>query len=160
MSEFERDSALAERVTAITIRLRSAPSTMDSILELQRQTHEEVERFERALYTLLSRPNSTHEKNLQNEHKASQILDRISARVTTLNNLYQDEEARKAELDALSLPSQQNDLSEFYSRLGRIQEHYNKYPDAVSVGFDLEIAAFLDEPGQDGDEEYEEEDRE
>ncbi|KAF8204787.1 RNA splicing factor PRP9 [Pholiota molesta] len=131
---------------------------MDSILELQRQTHEEVERFERALYTLLSRPNSTHEKNLQNEHKASQILDRISARVTTLNNLYQDEEARKAELDALSLPSQQNDLSEFYSRLGKIQEHYNKYPDAVSVGFDLEIAAFLDEPGQDGDEEYEEED--
>lgn len=131
---------------------------MDSILEIQRQTHEEVERFERALYTLLSRPNSTHDKNLQNEHKASQILDRISARITTLNNLYEDEDARKAELDALSAPSQQNDLSEFYSRLGKIQEHYNKYPDAVSGGFDLEIAAFLDEPGQDGEDEFEEED--
>lgn len=133
---------------------------MDSILEIQRQTHEEVERFERALYTLLSRPNSTHDKNLQNEHKASQILDRISARITTLNNLYQDKDARKAELDTLSAPSQQNDLSEFYSRLGKIQEHYNKYPDAVSGGFDLEIAAFLDEPGQDGEDEFEEEDGE
>ncbi|KAF9478160.1 hypothetical protein BDN70DRAFT_880316 [Pholiota conissans] len=131
---------------------------MDSTLEIQRQTHEEIERLERALYTLLSRPNSTHDKNLQNEHKASQMLDRISARVTTLNNLYQDDDVRKAEVNALSAPSQPNDLSEFYSRLGKIQVHYNKYPDAVSVGFDLEIAAFLDEPGQDGDEEYEEED--
>lgn len=132
---------------------------MDSIIEIQRQTHEEIERFERALYTLLSRPNSTHERNLQNEHKASQILDRISSRVTDLNGLYQDEDARKAELDVLSAPTQQNDLSEFYSRLVKIQEHYNKYPDALPVGFDLEIAAFLDEPGQDGEEEFEEEDR-
>ncbi|KAF8969490.1 hypothetical protein BDZ97DRAFT_1795888 [Flammula alnicola] len=131
---------------------------MDSVIEIQRQTHEEAERLERALYTLLSRPNSTHDRNLQNEHKASQMLDRISARVTTLNSLYQDEDARKAELDALSAPSQQNDLSEFYSRLAKIQEHHNKYPDAVPMGFDLEIAAFLDEPGQDGDEEFEEED--
>ncbi|KIM46342.1 hypothetical protein M413DRAFT_64383 [Hebeloma cylindrosporum] len=131
---------------------------MDSVIEIQRQTHEEIERFERALYTLLSRPNSTHDRNLQNEHKASQMLDRINSRVATLNGLYLDEDARKVELDALSAPSQQNDLSEFYSRLVKIQEHHNKYPDALSVGFDLEIAAFLDEPGQDGDEEFEEED--
>ncbi|PPQ77424.1 hypothetical protein CVT25_011006 [Psilocybe cyanescens] len=131
---------------------------MDSIIEIQRQTHEEIERFERTLYTLLSRSSSTHERNLQNEHKASQILDRISSRVTDLNNLYQDEDARKVELDVLSAPPQHNDLSEFYSRLVKIQEHYSKYPDALPVGFDLEIAAFLDEPGQDGEDEYEEED--
>jgi len=131
---------------------------MDSVIEIQRQTHEEIERFERALYTLLSRPNSTHDRNLQNEHKASHMLDRITSRFTALNDLYLDEDARKLELDALSAPSQQNDLSEFYSRLVKIQEHHNKYPDALPVGFDLEIAAFLDEPGQDGDEEFEEED--
>uniref|UniRef100_A0A8H7Y0P1 U1-type domain-containing protein n=1 Tax=Psilocybe cubensis TaxID=181762 RepID=A0A8H7Y0P1_PSICU len=131
---------------------------MDSIIENQRQTHEEVERLETALYTLLSRPSPTHERTLQKEHKASQMLDRIAAKFTDLNNSYQDDDARKAELNALSAPSQQNDLSEFYSRLVKIQEHYNKYPDAMPVGFDLEIAAFLDEPGQEGEEDYEEED--
>lgn len=131
---------------------------MDSIIELQRQSHEEIERFEVALYTLLSRPQLTHEKTLQNEHKASQILDRITSRVDALNNLYQDEDARKAELDLLSAPSQQNDLSQFYARLVRIQEHHSKYPDAIPDGFDLEIASFLDDPNQDGDDDYEQED--
>lgn len=132
---------------------------MDSIIEIQRQTHEEVERFERALYTLLSRTQPTHERNLQNEHKASQMLDRITSRASVLNSLYQDEDARKLEFDSLSAPTQQNDLSEFYSRLVKIQEHHSKYPDSVPGGFDLELAALLEEPDQDGDEDYEEEDR-
>ncbi|RDB20114.1 Pre-mRNA-splicing factor sap61 [Hypsizygus marmoreus] len=129
---------------------------MDSIIEIQRQTHEEQERFERGLYTLLSRNQPTHEARLQTEHKAAQMLDRIASRALTLNSLYQDEDARKQEIDLLSAPAQQTDLSEFYSRLVKIQEHHSKYPDSVPGGFDLEIAAFLDEPEQDGgDEEYE-----
>jgi hypothetical protein len=132
---------------------------MDSIIELQRQNHEEIERFERALYTLLSRNQPTHESKLLNEHKASQVLDRISSRGTALNNLYSDQVGRKAEIDMLSAPQQQNDLSEFYSRLVKIQEHHSKYPDATPGGFDLELAALLEEGNQDGiDEEYEEED--
>ena len=133
---------------------------MDSVIELQRQTHEEVERFERALFTLLSRHQPTHEANIQTEHKASQILDRISSRTSVLNTLYQDEDARKLELDALSAPAQANDLSEFYSRLVKIQEHHSKYPDSVPGGFDLELAALLEEPDpENGDEDYEAEDR-
>lgn len=133
---------------------------MDSIIEVQRQSHEEIERFERALYTLLSRPQSTHESNLRNEHKASEMLDRISSRVSALHNFYQDEDARKAEMNLLSAPSQQNDLSEFYSRLSKIQEHYSKYPDSVPKGFELELASLLEDPNQDGgDDEYAEEDR-
>ncbi|TFY67881.1 hypothetical protein EVG20_g3784 [Dentipellis fragilis] len=118
---------------------------MDSVLEEQRQTHAEIERLDRALYTILSRPQNTHQSRLQNEHKAAQLLDRVSARVSSLNALYQDEERRKAEMEAISAASQPNDLTEFYSRLGRIQEHYNKYPDAGADGFELELAAFLDE---------------
>lgn len=132
---------------------------MDSPIEVARQTHEELERLEKGLYTLLSRPTPSHEVKLQNEHKSSQMLDRISARVVALNSLYEDEDTRKAELELLSAPAQQSDLSEFYTRLGKIQEHYAKYPDAGTSSFDLEIAAFLDEPGQDGDDDYEEEDR-
>ncbi|KAG6878602.1 hypothetical protein C0993_003057 [Termitomyces sp. T159_Od127] len=130
---------------------------MDSIIELQRQNHEELERFERGLSSLLSRNQPTHEARLQIEHKASQILDRIQSRILTLNSLYQDEDARKAEVNSLSAPAQANDLSEFYSRLVKIQEHHTKYPDSVPGGFDLEIAALLDEPNQE-EEDYEEED--
>jgi len=128
-------------------------------MEVQRQTHEEIERFERALYTLLSRHPTAHEAKLRNEHKAAQMLDRISSRTVALNNFYQDEDARRAELELLSAPSQQNDLSEFYSRLVKIQEHHSKYPDSVLGGFDLELAALLEDSQQEGgDGDYEEED--
>lgn len=132
---------------------------MDSVIEVQRQTHEEIERFERALYTLLSRNASTHESKLQGEHRAAGVLDRISSRVTTLNNLYEDTDARNPEINALSAPpNNQNDLDEFYSRLSKIREHHNKYPDSVAGGFELELASLLEEPNQDGDE-FEDEDR-
>jgi splicing factor 3A subunit 3 len=133
---------------------------MDSVFEVQRQTHEEIEHFERALYAILSKPQPTHESRLQTEHKASQLLDRISSRVATLSNAYEDQELRKGELDRLSAPVNPNDLSEFYARLGKIQDHYVKYPDTIANGFELELAAFLDEDQEaTGDEEYEVDDR-
>ncbi|KAF7355510.1 RNA splicing factor PRP9 [Mycena sanguinolenta] len=132
---------------------------MDSVIELQRQTHEEIERFERALYTLLSRNTPTHEQRLQTEHRAAQVLDRISSRVISLNSIYEDEERRRAEIDLLSTPANQNDLSEFYARLVKVQEHHAKYPDSVPGGFDLELAVLLEDYNQDGaDDDYEEED--
>ncbi|PSS35421.1 hypothetical protein PHLCEN_2v1576 [Hermanssonia centrifuga] len=132
---------------------------MDSIIELQRQTHEEIEHYERALYTILSKSQTTHETRLQTEHKASQILDRISSRVVTLNNFYQDQESRKAEMDLLSSATNPNDLSEFYTRFGKIQEHHAKYPESAANGFELELAVFLDDAEEEaGDEEYEEDD--
>ncbi|EPQ59097.1 hypothetical protein GLOTRDRAFT_90798 [Gloeophyllum trabeum ATCC 11539] len=132
---------------------------MDSVIEVQRQTHEEIERYERALYQLLSKPNPNHQQRLQTEHKASQILDRIGSRVTALDGLYQDQDTRNAEIESLSASSKHDDLSEFYSRLVKIQEHYAKYPDSVAGGFELELAAFLEEgqevEGEDEDEEQE-----
>ena len=133
---------------------------MDSILEVQRQTHEEIEHFERALYSILSKPQPTHESRLQTEHKSSQLLDRISSRVVTLNNLYEDQDSRKAELERLSAPGNPNDLNEFYARLGKIQEHHLKYPDATANGFELELAALVDDMDEAGEDEYEQDDRE
>ncbi|THV08334.1 hypothetical protein K435DRAFT_958918 [Dendrothele bispora CBS 962.96] len=128
---------------------------MDSVLEVQRQTHEEIDRFERALYALLSRNQSAHQQRLQAEHRASQILDRIHTRAVELNNLYVDEDTRKQEVDSLSSSS---DLDAFYQRLAKIQEHHAKYPDSVAGGFDIELAALLEEPNQDDNDEFEEED--
>jgi splicing factor 3A subunit 3 len=128
---------------------------MDSVIEVQRQTHEEIEQYERALYTVLSRPQNAHQTRIQNEHKASQILDRIASRVTTLHSTYRDQDARTVEIDAISAPSQPGDLSEFYARLGKVQEHHNKYPDAGADGVELEIAALLEEFNpEDYDEDY------
>ena len=132
---------------------------MDSIIEVQRQTHEEIEHLERALYTTLSKPQLTHQIRLQNEHKASQLLDRIHSRVVTLSNLYEDQDTRKAEIDSLSAPARQDDLSAFYGRLGKIQEHHAKYPDATVGGFELKLAAFLDESEELEDDDYEQDDR-
>ncbi|KIJ20345.1 hypothetical protein PAXINDRAFT_67513 [Paxillus involutus ATCC 200175] len=132
---------------------------MDSIIETQRQAHEEVERYEIALYSLLSRNQPTHEIKLQTEHKAALVLDRISSRVVALNNQYNDEESREGEIDALTAPAQQTDLSEFYARLVKIQDHYNKYPDVAAGAFDSELAALLEQGNQDGiDDDHEEED--
>lgn len=140
--------------------VHSVTPNMDSILEVQRQTHEEIERYDKALYSILSRPSVNQEVDLQNAHKASQVLDRITARATALTGLYDDKEARKVELEALSSKGNDRDLSEFYSRLAKIQEHYKKYPDSDPAGgFDLEIASFLDDMGQE-EEDFEEEDRE
>lgn len=133
---------------------------MDSIIETQRQAHEEIERYEIALYSLLSRNQPTHEVTLQTEHKAAQVLSRVSSRVASLKTQYDDEDARNAEIDALTAPAQPGDLSEFYARLVKIQDHYNKYPDVAAGAFELELAALLEEGNQDGiDEELEEEDR-
>ena len=132
---------------------------MDSIIEVQRQTHEEIEHFERALYQILAKPTQLHQQKVQTEHRASQILDRISARVNTLNNLYQND-TRKQEIEGVSGPSKPDDLSGFYSRLGKIQEHHAKYPDGITDGFELELLALTEDPAaEEGDEEYVEEDR-
>lgn len=133
---------------------------MDSVFEVQRQTHEEIERLERALAIVLSKTQTTQRAKLANEHKASQILDRITSRAVALNNTYEDEATRKAESSAL-LGKKADDVDEFYSRLGKIKEYHLKYPNQVVGGFELELAALVDsdlgETG--GDDDYEEEDR-
>src|ERR1700722_19584386 len=147
---------------------------MDSSIELQRQTHEEIERFERVLYAVLSRPPPTHESQIKNAHTAMQILTRIESRVQSLNALYLDEDARKAEIELLSAAGgggggggragHGDDLGEFYKRLGKIQEHYLKYPEAAAIGgggYELELEALLEEGNEAGDayDDFEEEDR-
>ena len=135
-------------------------SAMDSIVEVQRQTHEEIEHFERALYQTLAKPVQLHQQKVQAEHQASQILDRIAARVTTLNNLYRNDDTRKQEIEAISGPFKADDLSEFYSRLGKIQEHHAKYPDGIIDGFELELLALTEDPmAEEAEEGYAEEDR-
>ncbi|KAG8924369.1 hypothetical protein FRC02_010478 [Tulasnella sp. 418] len=115
---------------------------MDSVIEVQRQTHEEIERFEQAIASLLSQPPTTRKEQLKNEHRASDILDRITARATTLHSLYVDQDNTR-HTETISLSSA--DLSEFYTRLAKIKDYYNKYPEQGPEGFELELAGVLGE---------------
>lgn len=134
---------------------------MDTIIEVQRQTHEEIERFERALATILSKPQPTLQSRITNEHKAIKILERITSRATALDAIYNDEKARNEEMGLLSvnnIGNGEDELSEFYARLAKIKEHHVKYPDSAIGGFELELAALVDEPPIDDDEEFVEDD--
>ncbi|KAL5636706.1 hypothetical protein ACGC1H_000615 [Rhizoctonia solani] len=128
---------------------------MDSIIEVQRNTHEEIERFERALADILSRPQVTHKTNLVAEHKASAILERMHARMVTLNSLYMDESGpRNQELEQLSSASAPDDLNDFYAKLKKVKDHHHKYPDSATNGFALELDTLIEGavPGSEGGE--------
>ena len=127
---------------------------MDSIIEGQCQTHEEIEHFERALFQILAKLTQLDQQKVQTEHRVSQTLDRISARVNTLGDLYQND-TRKLEIKGISGPSRPD-----LSGSGKIQEHHAKYPDGITDGFELELLALTEDPAaEEGDEECVEEDR-
>ncbi|KAG8984183.1 hypothetical protein FRB90_005480, partial [Tulasnella sp. 427] len=115
---------------------------MDSVIEVQRQTHEEIERLERAAATLLSQPLTTRRLQIKNEHNVSNILDRIQGRASTLHTSYLDEDGtRHAETTSLSAP----DFTEFYARLKKIREFHLKYPDQPADPFELELGGLMGE---------------
>lgn len=121
---------------------------MDSLIELQRQSHEDIERFERALSGLLSQQSS-----VRAHHIAADILDRTHNRINDLANTYDDTQTREHEIQLLS---GSNDLSAFYARLSRISEHHAKYPSS-NPGVQFELETLLHD--QDPDDEYADEDR-
>ncbi|QRV87864.1 splicing factor 3A subunit 3 [Ceratobasidium sp. AG-Ba] len=118
---------------------------MDSAIELQRNTHEEIERFEKALADILSRPQVTHRANLIAEHKASAILDRMHGRMVSLNAQYMDDSGpREQELEQLSSAPAPDDLTDFYAKLKKVKDHHHKYPDGATNGFSLELKGLLE----------------
>lgn len=153
---------------------------MDSIIEVQRQTHSEIERLEAALSTFLATQHKTHKDHLSAEHKASDILDRIVARSVTLQEQYQDIDgcanfpydsniclmsicfcrARKAEIEHLTAPSHvEKELDEFYSRLKCVKDFHHRYPNRPVDGFDFELRSIVGDL-EDEDMDVEIEDRE
>lgn len=134
---------------------------MDSIIEVQRQTHEDVERLQRALATVLSTSSSSQQSKLAQEYKASQLLDRLMGRIATLDSSYKDGEgARKAEIDALTPSNPADAMAGFYTRLEKIKQYHTKYPETVVGGLELELSALLeDDNAEDQSDDEEREDR-
>ncbi|KAJ9128169.1 hypothetical protein QFC24_000461 [Naganishia onofrii] len=124
---------------------------MESIIELQRQEHEEIERYEQALADILNKPVTGRRAELRNQHKALDVLNRISDRQRLLKSQYDDADGlRVAEIDVLSVPASskapgsnpQDDLSEFYTRFNHIKKvHQDRQ--AAGTTQEPELRTFL-----------------
>ncbi|KAJ9110175.1 hypothetical protein QFC20_003027 [Naganishia adeliensis] len=122
---------------------------MESIIELQRQEHEEMERYEQALADILNKPVTGRRGDLRNQHKALDVLNRLADRQRLLKTQYEDVEGlRAAEIAALSVPASnaggnpQNDLTEFYTRFDRINKVYQERQ-ATGSSQEPELRSFL-----------------
>ncbi|TXT12875.1 hypothetical protein VHUM_01276 [Vanrija humicola] len=96
---------------------------MDSIIETQRATHEEIEWYEQALADVLMQ-NPTAQRNIvRRDRKAGDILDRIGELRKTLVDTYEDLPGlRPTELALLSAPpAGEDELGEFYKRFEAVK---------------------------------------
>ncbi|ORX36512.1 hypothetical protein BD324DRAFT_629158 [Kockovaella imperatae] len=101
---------------------------MDSIIETQRQAHEEIESYEQALAEVLMQNPTTRRNITRRDRKAAEILDRIVQLRQDLVNEYEDLPGlRPTELALLSAPpAGEDDLAEFYVRFEKIKEFHHK----------------------------------
>lgn len=110
-----------------------------SVIEDARQTAEEVDLLERSLTELLIELDTTaktHRHKLATQHRASDLLSRITTRSASLLTALDPESSeRTREIETLTgggAPG--GDLAEFYSRLAKVKEYHRKYPDIGAGG--------------------------
>ncbi|GFZ42563.1 hypothetical protein JCM24511_00279 [Saitozyma sp. JCM 24511] len=101
---------------------------MDSIYETQRQTHEEIDRYEQALADVLMQAPTAQRNITRRDRKAADILGRIGELRKNLVLTYEDAPGlRPRELALLSAPpAGQDDLAEFYVRFEKIKDFHKK----------------------------------
>ncbi|KAI7830901.1 hypothetical protein BX661DRAFT_142115 [Kickxella alabastrina] len=101
---------------------------MDSIIEQQRQAHEDIERLEQAIVDMMLQDLSKHRYKLVREQKIDSLLDQIQTRSKLILDLDRDESGlRHVEMDSIA----EHQFTEFYSRLGDIRSHNRRNPDVA-----------------------------
>lgn len=123
-----------------------------SILEVARQTHEEVERYEQAVADLLGSTSGGHKEQLKRAHQTSNLLDRIVSRNAFLDHFYRDAAGERVrELQVLAgggvssssanktEEEQDEVMDEFYARLAKVKAYHQRYPGASADAFQLDL---------------------
>ncbi|PVU98342.1 hypothetical protein BB559_001662 [Furculomyces boomerangus] len=117
---------------------------MDSIIERQRQIHEEIERVEQAAVQLKMLKLTTHRHQLAREHVLSELVDRIQAKSKDLLEMYKDHSGlRSKEIEKIG---QGDGLTEFYSQLGMISNYYRLNPGKIAESQELEFLKYAKAP--------------
>ncbi|PIA17323.1 hypothetical protein COEREDRAFT_41218 [Coemansia reversa NRRL 1564] len=118
---------------------------MDSIVEQQRQLHEDIERLELAVVDLMLQNLNKHKYRLIREHKISELLEQIQDRSKLLTDLENDGTGlRTSEVTAMG----DSNFDEFYARLGKISEYHRRNPDLAVQPPELEYT-FMNESDKD-----------
>ncbi|OMJ25267.1 Splicing factor 3A subunit 3 [Smittium culicis] len=117
---------------------------MDSILERQRQIHEELERSELSAVNLNLLKLSTNRHLLGREHKLYELVERIRKQSKVLKDLYDDSTGlRRKEIEK---KSEGGGLNEFYNQLAHINNYHRKNPGQVVEPIELEFEKFSKAP--------------
>ncbi|KAJ2805627.1 Pre-mRNA-splicing factor sap61, partial [Coemansia guatemalensis] len=116
---------------------------MDSIVEQQRQSHEDIERLELAVVDLMLQNLNKHRYRLIREHKINELLEQIQDRSKLLNDLEADASGlRTSEATAMA----ERNFDEFYDRLGKISEYHRRNPDLSVQPPELEYVKYKNNP--------------
>ncbi|EGG00135.1 uncharacterized protein MELLADRAFT_50494 [Melampsora larici-populina 98AG31] len=102
-----------------------------SLLEDVRGTHQDLDRLMSHLTSLLL-PGTpkVHRDQLVQAHRASYLSELITERANSLVEVYADPDGEHStEIERLSTAG--GELTEFYARLGRLNEYHNKYPNRM-----------------------------
>ncbi|KAJ1888011.1 Pre-mRNA-splicing factor sap61 [Kickxella alabastrina] len=116
---------------------------MDSIIEQQRQAHEDIERLEQAIVDMMLQDLSKHRYKLIREQKIDSLLDQIQTRSKLILDLGRDESGlRHVEMDSIA----EHQFTEFYSRLGNIRSHNRRNPDVAVHPPEIEYVKYMRNP--------------
>lgn len=111
---------------------------MESLLEQQRRSHEEMERLMDAMVGEKMVAKKSHKEELNSEHRQRAMIDRYKECAGLLKEIYEDKDGqRREEVAKLSGP---NEFAEFYERLKQIKEFHRRHPgEAISVPMSVEF---------------------
>ncbi|KAJ2000104.1 Pre-mRNA-splicing factor sap61 [Coemansia thaxteri] len=116
---------------------------MNSVIEQQRQSYEDIERLEQAIVDLMMQDLTKHRYKLLREQKISELLDQVQSRSKQVLEMEQDElGVRGKETEGMS----EHSFEEFYSRLGDIRGHHRRNAGAVVELPELEYLKYKHNP--------------
>ncbi|KAJ2611044.1 Pre-mRNA-splicing factor sap61 [Coemansia sp. RSA 1365] len=124
---------------------------MDSIVEQQRQSHEDIERLELAVVDLMLQNLNKHKYRLIREHKINELLEQIQDRSKLLIDFENDDTGlRTSEAAAMA----DRNFDEFYARLGKISEYHRRNPDLAVQPPELEYVKYKNNPEEADEKNY------
>ena len=108
-----------------------------TIIEEQRNYHEEYERLVDEMVAEKLHKTTTHRENINSQHRAYYLYERLQHCSSELLKNYNDKDGvKKREVDQLGGP---NEFQEFYNRLRKIKDHHKKYTNEVAAPMIVEF---------------------
>lgn len=114
---------------------------MESVIEQQRNHHEERERLEETMVREMMIKKISNKDHINSEHRVKYLFNRYLDVTQDLVDSYEDKEGvRKDEINSMQGG---NEFNEFYARLRNIKEFYKKHSNEAAKPMSMEFDEFL-----------------